>query len=152
MRLCWRRAAAMWYRDDGVSPLGSCGNKKTPDEHDYRQQSCPRKGRTNSAAQYNVHYVQTITFLFLLSIWPQQIPTTFVHLEKKKKLCQKIIVDSSHLVWVSEYYCTITWTKAKGRVIRTVAMPTDIPFTAMTNVQKQWLEIFLKSCPALAVF
>lgn len=107
MRLCWRRAAAMWYRDDGVSPLGSCEKKRK-----HQINMITDNERTNPAAQYNVHYVQTIPVLFLLSIWPQQIPNTFVH-RGKKKLWQKMMLDSSHLVWVSEYYCTITWTKTK---------------------------------------
>ncbi len=150
MRLCWRRAAAMWYRDDGVSPLGSCGNKKHQMNMITDSDLVQEKGEQTQLCNimftmckpllfYSFRVFDHSRFLLLLFIW-------------KKVMTENSTWHSSHLVWVSEYYSMITWTKTKGRVIRTVAMPTDILCTATTNVQKQWLEIFLKFCPALAVF
>lgn len=57
------------------------------------------KGEQTQLHNIMLHYVQTITFLFLLSIWSQQIPTTFVHLEKK--LWQKILLDRAVILYES---------------------------------------------------
>ncbi len=91
--------------------------QKTPDEHDYRQQT------------------QLRTIMFTMCKRLLLISTTSVHLEKSYERKYYMTPQS-----VSEDFSTITWAKTK------LAMPTDILCTAVTNVQKQWLGIFLKCC------
>lgn len=112
MRLCWRRAAAMWYRDDGVSPLGSCGNKKHQMNMITDSDLVQEKGEQTQLCNimftmckrllfYSFRVFDHSRFLLLLFIW-------------KKVMTENSTWHSSHLVWVSEYYSMITWTRTKG--------------------------------------